>query len=188
METSRVCKDCKENKAIKDYYTHNGYVDRICKVCYVGKILQGRRDNKRPCQVQGCTRVHYGLDYCRNHYEQFKRGGVERVQRVYVGNVDSPRNLRKYGLTLEEFMLMSMNGCQICHSTNGSFAIDHDHKCCNEVPYCGDCTRGYVCQSCNISIGKYEAGQMHPTNPVKDKVIRYLVNHDITLAKKGLLR
>ena len=128
METTRVCKYCKEDKSTNDYYRHNGYIDRICKVCYVGKILQGRRDNKRPCQVKDCTKAHYGLDYCRNHYEQYKRGGTERVEKIYVGQVDTPRNLRKYGVTPEEFLLMSAKGCHICHTTEGSFAIDHEHK------------------------------------------------------------
>lgn len=45
--------------------------------------------------------------------------------------------------------------CQICKRdvTEKSARIDHDHSCCDTKPYCGACTRGILCNSCNAGIG-----------------------------------
>ncbi|MEY4332032.1 MAG: hypothetical protein RLZZ196_770 [Bacteroidota bacterium] len=183
-----TCNKCKEAKLETDFYfdskrnTYKGH----CKDCHIGYVLESRRSNKNKCTLALCEKSHYALGYCRTHYERHKRGA--EIDKVFRGPTDHPRNLRKYGITADEFLVMSSNGCMMCGSTAKEFfVIDHDHACCNEVPYCGDCTRGVVCYSCNINISKYEQNVMHKTNPMKDKVVRYLVNHDIRLKKKGLI-
>jgi hypothetical protein len=187
-QESKKCTMCKEEKTLDNFYTrpdgkHRGH----CKECHIGLVLRLRKTNERKCQLDSCDSPHYALGYCRKHHARFRYGNPNNLERVFNGATNHPRNLRKYGITSEEFLEMAKNGCQICGVEISSFVIDHDHNCCNEVPYCGDCTRGHVCHSCNINISKYEQGKMREDNPIKKKVIRYLVNHDIRLKKKGLL-
>lgn len=69
-------------------------------------------------------------------------------------------NLRRYGLTQEQFnaMLAAQDGrCAICQTTDpggSGWAVDHDHSCCStRKRSCGKCTRGILCSRCNIAIG-----------------------------------
>lgn len=179
-QESKKCTVCKEVKTVDKFYLNKfGAVRPHCKECHIGGVLNGRRNNKKKCSLDGCGLSHYGHGYCRNHYEQVRKNGqITRTAKEFHGDVSDPRNLRKYGVTEEDFIQMSKDGCQVCGvKVAGRFALDHDHSCCNEVPYCGECTRGFVCQSCNISIARYEGGSIHPTNPVKEDVVRYLTNY-----------
>jgi hypothetical protein len=173
-----TCNKCKETKSEKEFYfdkKRDAYKGH-CKDCHIGYVLDSRRYNKKLCTLDGCANKHYALGYCRKHYE--RKGSKFNIVGIYGGKTDHPRNLRKYGITLEDYQEMSKNGCQICGKSE-FLVIDHDHACCNEVPYCGDCTRGVVCSSCNINISKYEQDIMHKTNPLKDKVIKYLENYQV---------
>ena len=181
METKK-CTKCKINKPIDQYYfdKNPGRYKTWCKNCHNGIVLKSRRQNQRKCNIPECNAPHYGLGYCRMHHARYKRNGLKNIDKGFKGlDISHPRNLRKYGITEEEFKEWSKNGCQICGVKIAAFTLDHDHNCCNEVPYCGECTRGYVCHACNISISKYEQNIMRDDNPVKQGVIRYLVNHDI---------
>jgi hypothetical protein len=183
----KTCKTCKEEKQLDSFYFNKktGYYSSDCKVCYIGNVLETRRNNKRECKLDNCNKKHYGLGYCRKHYERFKQGGESYINKVFHGAVNDPRTLRKYGITEEQFIEMSKDGCQICGVQISTFAIDHDHACCDAVPYCGSCTRGYVCYSCNTNLARYEKGVMHHTNPLKDKVIKYLENYQVRRNEKG---
>jgi hypothetical protein len=68
-------------------------------------------------------------------------------------------NLRRYGLTLEQFeaRLAEQDGkCAICGTTEPGprgWHVDHDHTCCAGKKTCGQCIRGILCASCNWGIG-----------------------------------
>jgi hypothetical protein len=69
-------------------------------------------------------------------------------------------NLRRYGLTPEQFAVMfaGQDGrCAICHTESPGgqgWHVDHDHRCCNtRKTSCGRCIRGLLCSRCNIAIG-----------------------------------
>jgi hypothetical protein len=182
-----TCKQCKEEHSEDNFYFNKktGYYSTSCKDCYIGNVLNIRRNNKKTCSLEHCDKKHYGLGYCRTHYERYKTGGEENLTKVFRVNIDEPANLDKYGITLEEYKEFSKDGCMICNSNNKEFfVIEHDHACCEEAPYCGDCTRGVVCYSCNANIARYEMGVMHKSNPLKDKVVGYLVNYDIRRKRK----
>jgi len=186
MITNIECAKCKESKPQTEYYfdTKRNKYKSYCKDCHIGTVMHSRINNKRKCSIDDCGRPHYALDYCRMHHARFRYGNKNNLTRQFNGATDHPRNLRKYGITAEDFKEMSQDGCQICKVKEGAFVLDHDHNCCNEIPYCGECTRGYICQSCNISVSKYEQGKIRETNPKKDSIVGYLVNHDIRLKQK----
>lgn len=62
---------------------------------------------------------------------------------------------RRFGLYPGEYaeILAAQGGrCFICQRATGKakrLAVDHDHKCCPELPACGNCVRGLVCGWCN---------------------------------------
>jgi hypothetical protein len=71
--------------------------------------------------------------------------------------------LTSYGLTLEQFdLLLTAQGhsCGMCHkpfSAGQRIAVDHDHACCDEkLRSCGQCVRGLLCLTCNITLGHIE--------------------------------
>lgn len=178
MIDTKKCSLCKKIKNAEDFFITGGKLRSQCKVCHTEAVMRGRQNNKRKCTQEGCDNPHYGRGYCRRHHGRFIRGA--RLDTIFVGETSHPRNLRKYGLTQEEFDQMSKDGCQICGvNTAPLFVIDHDHACCNEVPYCGECTRGYVCHSCNLTISKYEYNTMRQGNPLRDSVIQYLQKYQL---------
>ena len=69
-------------------------------------------------------------------------------------------NLKKYGLTIEDYHFMleaqaySCGSCGTTEPGGKGWHIDHDHTCCPEsARSCGKCIRGILCHSCNISLG-----------------------------------
>lgn len=84
---------------------------------------------------------------------------AERERRA-ASPVNRNLKLRKYGITFDEFtslLAFQGGGCAICGTTEpggrGSFCIDHDHACCDEVGSCGRCIRGLLCNVCNATAG-----------------------------------
>lgn len=59
----------------------------------------------------------------------------------------------------------------------GSYAIDHDHRCCTGNESCGKCVRGLLCSQCNLSLGHFE--KMTKTAGLAE-VLTYLGLHEET--------
>jgi len=63
--------------------------------------------------------------------------------------------------------------CALCNKrfytgrgrTRSAFTIDHDHTCCHGGTSCGQCIRGILCSSCNMSLGHVEAMIARSTLP-----------------------
>lgn len=51
------------------------------------------------------------------------------------------------------------------------FVIDHDHSCCHGGKSCGQCIRGVLCSSCNLSLGHVESMIGRAT---RDRLLAYL--------------
>jgi hypothetical protein len=52
--------------------------------------------------------------------------------------------------------------CALCpaviyNKSSKYLGIDHDHACCTEPPYCGNCNRGLLCDRCNSLLERLEA-------------------------------
>lgn len=60
--------------------------------------------------------------------------------------------LKRYKLTVEEFNILSANGCAICGDFEG-LCVDHDHSCCPGPETCGECIRGILCSRHNKAEG-----------------------------------
>ena len=73
-------------------------------------------------------------------------------------------SLRQHGITLERYeeMLAAQGGCcAICRlppPEGVNLAVDHDHECCPGKFSCGECVRSLLCASCNLTLGRIEAG------------------------------
>lgn len=67
--------------------------------------------------------------------------------------------------------------CALCAHAFGKtkkLSVDHDHKCCKELPACGTCVRGLLCTNCNYNVlGRaardnpsfFERGMMYLLSP-----------------------
>lgn len=75
--------------------------------------------------------------------KRWNRANPERVKEI-----QRARNLRRYGLTIEQYEDMCERQdwrCLICESDEQDLYVDHDHDT-NTV-------RGLICNSCNRGIG-----------------------------------
>ncbi len=199
METKQ-CTKCQETKTLDQFYKLNennakkqsqkdGH-DYYCKYCRCGASIKSHhKTNKPKCTVSECETGHYSKGLCRKHYERFRKNGtteslkdVVEISKTYEytwGKVTNTRDSTlkyMYKISLEEFLEMSKDGCQICgYKPERNLQMDHDHSCCPAgSPTCGKCVRGVVCNKCNQNVGRFEAGRMRDDNPSKDKIKEYL--------------
>jgi hypothetical protein len=186
MET-KTCNSCQETKTIDQFYKSNSQylkfgVDYYCKYCRNGNSLKSHRGgNKKGCSVEGCKKSHYAKTWCRMHYARVERNGKIEPKNKNQKDLDRKAyNLRvKYLMTLEEFNLRSINGCELCgDKPERTLHVDHDHKCCNVEITCGKCVRGVLCNRCNKAVDKYERGIMRPDNPLLNKISQYVVTYN----------
>lgn len=194
MET-KTCTKCQETKTLDQFYkSYMKYskdnIDYYCKYCRTGAAIKSHRGgNKKPCSVELCENNHYAKGMCRNHYTRFKRNGTteslndvienNKVYKYAKQEITYHREynlMYKYKLDKETYETMIANGCHVCGEyTERNLHVDHDHNCCSgQGATCGNCVRGVLCNRCNQTVGKYEAGLMRDDNPLKDKIKEYL--------------
>ncbi len=87
-----------------------------------------------------------------------KRNYMNRRRYVYKS---------RYKLTEQEYdeMLKEQDyKCAICltpqSELSARLSVDHDHACCPGVSSCGNCIRGLLCRSCNLSLGGFKDNEM----------------------------
>lgn len=210
MIITKKCTGCKEEKALTEFYSTKAYaalkhkVDYYCKVCRNGHTLRVQRGPAtRFCSVDNCDRRHYAKDYCRLHYDRVRAYGRVNSVRDVLGIDEEKQTYRtvdgkvikgviyslenrlrsKYGMTVDQWLEYSKDGCNICSAdlgqgTSTNLHVDHDHACCDgKTLTCGKCTRGVVCIRCNTAIGLYEKGKLRHDYPNRGKIITYLEEH-----------
>ena len=137
--------------------------------CVVGDVPQRLTEfhrNKRASdgltpECKACKRAWY--DSNRDRANEISRAWL-RANPERVRERERLRNLRKYGLTPEQYnaMLVAQGGrCAICPATepggggNGAscWHVDHNHACCPGRKSCGTCVRGLLCSKCNMVLG-----------------------------------
>jgi hypothetical protein len=134
----KLCRRCKIEKSRTEFFRHGTSVD-------------GRQAYCKPCQAEyKRTRPHH-MQKWRQIPENLEK------QRQY----DSDRNLRRYGLSRDEFktILESQNGCcAICLEVLQKPQIDHCHTTGN--------TRGILCLNCNHGLGKFRDSEFLLKNAI----------------------
>ena len=136
------------------------------------------------CKVEKAREEFGGVTnpYCRPCHTKYER------ERNRVNGQQNPEytralNLRRYGLTLEQFdnLLAAQDGrCAICGTDapgGQGWHVDHDHRCCNtRKTSCGRCIRGLLCSRCNIAIGNLRDDAV-----IIQAALDYVVAHRIRL-------
>ena len=183
----KICSKCNLNKPFDQFYKKSNQEDGIdyyCKQCRLTASSESHRRKKhqKSCSADACKKPHYSLGFCRRHYERHKKGKpLNWRYESTAGNLIRNRRYRLkawYKITLEEFELMAINGCQICGGYDErQLHVDHDHDCCPGHITCGQCVRGVVCHRCNSDLQKFDTGQMRSENPNKERVVKYIMRY-----------
>lgn len=62
--------------------------------------------------------------------------------------------------------------CDVCGQqklTKKSLSLDHDRECCSGRKSCEKCRRGFICDTCNLTLGRVKDSEDHLR-----KLIKYL--------------
>jgi hypothetical protein len=190
--TTKICKNCKLEKPLSDYYNHrkkNHHPN--CIQCHNEK---GRRQNKErylrtPTEnLKEIQKISYNK-FCekksflkKNNIEAYNEiinkrkasqkkcwfnnheSNKERGRKRYIKNKDY-RLRKSYGITLEEFNLMlksQNNKCKICEKT---FEEGRQIKTdhCHSIGK----VRGLLCHGCNASLGLIKENTKTLKNMIK---------------------
>lgn len=93
---------------------------------------------------------HAHCKTCRMQYQNDRHvadGGISTRRRNLVW---------KFGFDEVEFadrLARQGGACAVCRTSDGPFAVDHDHGCCPGPKTCGKCVRSILCGNCNRAIG-----------------------------------
>lgn len=96
----------------------------------------------------------------KRYYEKHKEEVLEKNAKYHRNNrgkVAKRHRLVAFKITSEQHdakLEKQENKCAVCKQPFvRTPRIDHSHKCCSKRPTCGRCTRGLLCNHCNVLIG-----------------------------------
>lgn len=157
MKTCTKCQILKnfsefhKKRSVKDGHAH------WCKAC-VKEYDKKEHDPKRVFpQKQNGELIH--CRKCEQYLDKSKFWNGLTYCRECSKLVGHSGNLKKYGLTVENYIDLekSQNGvCAICKNpemNKSRLSVDHDHSCCPGHRSCGKCIRGLLCSNCNTFLG-----------------------------------
>lgn len=139
--TSKPCGNCKQTKALTDFYRN------------------ARTGDGRTVWCKACQKV-YAAAWNVSHVEQ-QRASRARYKALNPERYHESTTLRAHNMTKERYAaLMEQQGgvCAICRQTcrlGFRLAVDHDHACCPGPKSCGHCIRGLLCRTCNQGLGQF---------------------------------
>ncbi len=210
---TKVCAQCSKRLSINKFYKSNrlndGY-DYYCKECRKSNTLVSHRGGKRKkaCTITGCDKPNYATNICKMHYERRRRTGTTNLintgKMIYsngqtYAKIRENHLMRTYKISLNQFEIMSANGCEICGKHGAEYKklhVDHDHACCPVAKYnkkgnvntyfktCGLCVRGILCDGCNAAVGLYEKGRLRDEYPHRDGIILYVSKYSWVIADR----
>lgn len=152
---------------------------KTCSVCKVNKPLDQYQKDKKRAKFDGLMNK---CKSCRSEYRRkpenkakdkalFNRWRSRPEVKEYLKLRERRRNLRKFGLTIEEWeaKLLEQDGrCAICQclpeDSKRRFAVDHDHKTGK--------VRDILCHLCNTALGAFKDDQR-----IIALAIKYLNKH-----------
>jgi len=107
-------------------------------------------------------------------YEKHRDKELKRNAKYHTANKESiakRHRLVAFKLTSEQHdakLKEQNNRCAICKQEFVKTPrIDHKHSCCSKRPTCGKCTRGLLCNHCNVLIGMAQESIEVLTNAIK---------------------
>ena len=158
---NKQCTRCKEFKETTSFHKYSKAQDQLkpwCKVC-VKEYDLAEDDPKRvmPRKIQG-IKIH--CRYCKQYLDKKRFYGKLTYCKECTKLVGHSGNLRKYGMTMDDYMDMEEEQnkvCKICgepEKHKKRLSVDHDHVCCSGPTSCGKCIRGLLCSTCNKVLGQ----------------------------------
>lgn len=183
------CSNCKQDKDLADFTIYKGKPWCWCKSCQIEKAIIFKESSPEKIKAAGVKYRMKNPDYASSNSRRWRQNNPEEYKkklRDYSARKrkedplwDFRRNIRKYGLSIEQYeaMYKAQNGvCAICGRLNVAgrrLAVDHDHKT-GQV-------RGLLCSGCNTGLGKFQ-----DRIEILKAMIAYLENHN-TLVDAGIL-
>jgi hypothetical protein len=111
-----------------------------------------------------------GRERSRENYRKYVKDRIPTPKRQ-VANIK--HKIKKFGLTLLDYYAAQSLGCEICRDqfvrgkTNAkSMCVDHCHT--------AEVFRGFICNSCNIALGKFQ-----DSPDTLNRAIKYLLDKRI---------
>lgn len=155
----KTCSRCGESKTYDHFYAHKGGLHPQCKPC---NMRSKKESNDR-------VRAQDPEAYRERQKEYQARWNARFPDKRRAG--DRRRNLKKFGLTVEEYSLMEeaqCGKCAICGvpSEGKALAVDHNHETGK--------VRGLLCGPCNMALG-----QLEPSNRLS-VAVQYLKRYETT--------
>lgn len=144
--TTKTCCTCGKTVDRSDFHRKANSKDGLtssCKACACERSRQWYVDN--PERVRERGKEYLASEEGRRVHREAQR----RYQRTPKGASSNRSRVRRfdiknrYGLTVEEYLILLARGCAICGTQEGQMNLDHDHAT-GEVrdALCGNCNRG----------------------------------------------
>lgn len=139
--------------------------------------------SRKACSLEGCEAPIKVSGLCSPHYHAQLKIGTSREKKpdtfcpvpecgkkkAFGGVICGSCNQRRwrYGVDYDRYMEMMKPENRVCSNsgcpndaTSARMHLDHDHSCCPPGTFaardrvsCGQCIRGWLCYSCNVSLG-----------------------------------
>ena len=150
----KICSKCKQSLPESNFWNDKYKKDGLrsaCKVCnannkeYLQKYYVENKEKIAKYQKENRETISLrNKDWLRQRPEKVKEYQIRE-------------RAKKYNLKPEELlsMIKTANGkCSACNKNTDFLVVDHNHQCFKRPPTCGGCTRGLICNNCNLILGK----------------------------------
>lgn len=122
----KICKICKEEKSVEEFYTGKQYKDgywTFCKSCHSTQC-KDRRENMPECPVEGCQSRQMARGLCITHYKRaFVTGALKRTRTLPLKDKVSYNGAHQ---RVKQFRgLSEQYTCEHCDKQATQWALDH---------------------------------------------------------------